>query len=54
MWILDVIIGMNVCDVHNSLTLTICAVMGFGHGIDVLDWSISFSFHIGHTCELSY
>ena len=24
-WILDVFLGMNVCDVYNSLTLTICA-----------------------------
>ena len=25
----DVVIGMNVCDVFSSLTLTICTVMGF-------------------------
>ena len=28
-WILDVFLGMNVYDVYNSLTLTICAVMVF-------------------------
>ena len=28
-WILDVFIRMNVCDVYRSLTLTVCAVMGF-------------------------
>ena len=25
----DVVLGMNVCDVFSSLTLTICTVMGF-------------------------
>ena len=29
MWILDVSVGMNVCDVYNCQTLTICAVTGF-------------------------
>ena len=41
----DVVLGMNVCDVFSSLTLTICTVMGFWHGMDILDWGITLSFH---------
>ena len=58
----DVVLRMNVCDVSNSLTLTICMVMGFWHGMDILDWGITFFFHLqshfwvvlqGHTPFLS-
>ena len=28
-WILDVFLGMNVCDMYRSLTLTVCAVTRF-------------------------
>ena len=30
-------LGMNVCNISNFVTLTLCAVAGFLHGIDTLD-----------------
>ena len=30
-------LGMNVCNVFNSVTLTLCAMVGFRHGIGALD-----------------
>ena len=54
--------GMDVCDISSFLTLTLCALVGFWHGIDALDWGIAPSLHLwsrlwvvleGHTPFLS-
>ena len=37
---------MNVCNVSSIVTLTLCAVVGFWHGIDALDWGIALSLHL--------
>ena len=53
---------MDVCDISSFLTLTLCALVGFWHGIDALDWGITPSLHLwsrlwvviqGHTPFLS-
>ena len=53
---------MDVCDIYNFLTLTLCALVGFWHGIDALDWGIAPSLRLwsrlwvviqGHTPFLS-
>ena len=53
---------MDVCDISNFLTLTLCALVGFWHGIDALDWGIAPSLRLwsrlwvviqGHTPFLS-
>ena len=33
--------GMNVCNISSFVNLTLCAVVGFFHGIDALDWGIA-------------
>ena len=36
----------NVCNISSFVTLTLCAVVGFLHGIDALDWGIAHSLRL--------
>ena len=38
--------GINVCNISSFVTLTLCAVVGFLHDIDALDWGIAPSLHL--------
>ena len=38
--------GMNVCNISRFVTLTLCSMVGFYHGIDALDWGIALSLRL--------